>query len=373
MPSSEQLLEAALRLHKYLESRHCRSSLLQGPDSGLRFNLRAWRFLKGALSFVPWNDTYVFMQTEGYWVLANWILYEATGAQSFRNRALEATAMMLRLQHPEGFWTYPLPERRHLIATVEGNWAAIGLLATHARAPSAELLKGSIGWYEFLVDRIGFLEHRTGKAVNYFDRPRGKVPNNSVLTAWFSLLLWRATGEVQYRKHVGALLDFVADVQMSSGEIPYVVGSAYERSRPHYLCFQYNAFQFLELSRVGRLAPESAATRVLPKLSSFLARGITPAGASAADCFRSMPELDYYTAVLGAALREATRRGLADASELSDRCYARLLSRQRADGSFVYSTGDYGFLHDSRSYPRALAMTLFHLLQGAGAGDAFPQ
>jgi hypothetical protein len=72
--------------------------------------------------------------------------------------------------------------------------------------------------------------------------------------------------------------------------------------------------------------------------------------------------VDYYTAVLGAALFEAGQKGFLNSQELSDRCYARLLERQRPDGSFAYSTGDYGFLRDSRSYPRPLVMTLFHLL-----------
>jgi hypothetical protein len=373
MPSHEQLLNAARRLHTHLESRHYRRGLLQGPDYGVRFNWRAWRFLKSASEFFPWRDDYVFLQTQGYWVLANWALYEATGEQRFQDLAMEATARTLELQDPQGFWTYPLPERRHLIATVEGNWAAIALLATYARTASSDLLQGVIRWYDFLVTRIGFQDHGPGKAVNYFDRPRGKVPNNSVLTAWFFLRLWRAVDDDRFREHVDAMLNFVAGVQMSSGEIPYVVGSPYENARPHYLCYQYNSFQFLELARASRLAPESAASDILAKLAPFLMHGVTPAGASAADCFHRKPEVDYYTAVLAAALREVTCLGLAADSELSDRCYARLLSRQKADGTFIFSEGDYGFLRDRRSYPRSLAMTLFHLLLGAGAGTGFPR
>jgi hypothetical protein len=83
-------------------------------------------------------------------------------------------------------------------------------------------------------------------------------------------------------------------------------------------------------------------------------------------------EVDYYTAALAAALDEAARLALVDAA-LSERCYERVAARQKDDGSFVYSAGDYGFLRDARSYPRPMAMTLFHLLYGAGAGDGFPQ
>jgi hypothetical protein len=116
---------------------------------------------------------------------------------------------------------------------------------------------------------------------------------------------------------------------------------------------------------------------------------VTETGASAADCFHSMPETDYYTAVLAAALWEAQRlpigegqfvrspelqwsavRSAAELRTLSERCYSRLLKRQRPDGTFAYTEGDYGFLRDGRSYPRPQVMTLFHLLYPAG-GNGF--
>lgn len=370
MPTRQELWSAAQRLHAHLVRRHLREGLLRGPDAGVGFNLRAWRFLKSALEFLPWRDDYVFMQTQGYWVLANWQLHRASGDARYEKLAIETTEAVLRLQNSAGCWAYPLPERRHLIATVEGDWAALAMLASHARHPHEEFLNGALRWSDFLVSRIGFQEHAPGKAVNYFDRPRGKVPNNSVLTAWFFLQLAKSAGKARIRQHAGALLDFIASVQAESGEIPYVIESPCERGRAHYLCYQYNSFQFLELARASRLAPESAATRGLPRLATFLARGVTPTGASAADCFRSAPEVDYYSAVLGAALREAANLGLVKSFELSERCYARVLSRQRADGSFAYSTGDYGFWRDGRSYPRPQAMTLFHLLYPI-CGDVF--
>ena len=57
--------------------------------------------------------------------------------------------------------------------------------------------------------------------------------------------------------------------------------------------------------------------------------------------------------------------------DLGQRSYERVAARQKDDGSFIYSKGDHGFLRDSRSYPRPMAMTLFHLLYGAGLGDGF--
>jgi hypothetical protein len=362
MPAREDLFTAAERLHAHLLRRHYDHGLLRGPDAGVRFNLRAWRFLKSALDFLPWRDNYVFMQTQGYWILANWMLHEATGERRYREVAIQTTEAMLAQQNPEGFWTYPLPERQHLIATLEGDWGAIGLLASYAREPRAEFLAGAVRWYDFLVTRIGFQDHASGKAINYFDRPRGKVPNNSTATAWFFLRLWEAAGDDRFLEPVNPLLDFVAAVQLPSGELPYVVESPFESRREHYLCFQYNAFQFLNLAGAVAVGPGARARPILASLARFLAQGVLPGGASAADCSHAKPEVDYYTAVLAAALSAAAKLGLGESGALSERCYARLLERRRPDGSFSHSTGDYGFLRDTRSYPRAQAMTLYHLL-----------
>lgn len=372
MPAREKLLAAAVRLHAYLLTRHYRSGTLRGPDAGVRFNLRAWRFLKSAFDFLPWHDDYVFIQTQGYWILSNWMLHEATGDARWRDVALESTEATLRLQRADGAWAYPLPERRRLIATVEGNWGAIGLLASYARRQEPRFLEGAARWYDYLVGRIGFQQHEPGKAINYFDKPRGKVPNNSVEAAWLFARLWQATGDERYLEHVGAMADFLRSVQLATGELPYVVESPHERRREHYLCYQYNAFQFLKLAWLQRLRPSEAVAAVLPGLAKFLATGVAASGACAEDCTSRSVEVDYYTAALAAALDEAGRLKLADGS-LSERAYDRVTARQKLDGSFIYSKGDYGFLRDSRSYPRPMAMTLFHLLYGAGAGDGFTQ
>ena len=373
MVHREELLNSAECLHAHLFKNHFKRNLLTGPDSGVRFNLRAWRFLKSAMPFIPWRDNFVFMQTQGYWVLANWMLFEFTGVKRYREIALECTEATRQQQKPEGFWDYPLRERKKLVATVEGDWGAIAMLASFAREPRPVLLQAAVRWYEYLVTNIGFQNHSAGKAINYYHVPRGKVPNNSVEAAWLFARLWKASGGERFLEHFDALLDFVAEVQLDTGELPYIVASTYERERVHYLCFQYNAFQFLKLAWLDSLRPETRAPSIIAKLAGFLARGVRPSGASAADCSTvdgGGAEVDYNTAVLAAALHEAAQYGLPDATELSQRCYARCLVRQRPDGSFGFSTGDYGLLRDTRSYPRAQAMTLFHLLVPI-CGDGF--
>ena len=382
IPTNEDLTHAAERLHAHLLKRHYSQGLVHGPDAGVRFQLRLWRFFKAALDFIPWHDDYVFMQSQGYWILANWMLHEATGEARYRTLALKSTEAALSLQQPGGFWLYPLPERKHLIATVEGDWGAIGLLATCQREPRKEFLQAAVGWYDYLVRTIGFQSHTPGESINYFDKPRGKIPNNSVEAVWLFLRLWKATGDPRYLQHVDAMLDFLVSAQFPTGELPYIVDGPQEKGRVHYLCFQYNAFQFLKLAWADSLRADARVKTMLAPLAGFLAKGITPAGASAADCTHVKPETDYYTAVLAAAMWEAQQglkpgdslpisgNGRPSAKEASERCYARLLERQRPDGSFAYTTGDYGFLRDGRSYPRPQAMTLFHLLYPA-CGNGF--
>ncbi len=374
MPTREDLFRAAQRLYAHLWRSHLCGGLLRGPDPGVRLNLRLWRFAKSYLRFLPWHDHHVFMQSQGYWVLCNWALHEATAESRYRKAAIQTTEAILLCQTSAGFWPYPLPERRHLVATVEGNWAAIGLLASYQREPRKEYLDGAGRWYDYLVRRIGFQKHSSGEAVNYFDQPRGKVTNNSVEAAWLFLRLWRATGDARFLEHVDPLLDFIAAAQLASGELPYTLAGTHEKDRPHYLCFQYNAFQFLKLAWCDALRPGARIQSILAKLALFLEQGVQPNGACAADCSRCRrggPEVDFYTAVLAAALHEAAARGLLTFPEASQRCYARLLDRQKPDGSFNFSEGDYGLLADRRSYPRQQVMTLFHLLYGCGLGNGF--
>jgi hypothetical protein len=387
MPTEQELSAAAVRLHAHLLKRHYSQGLVQGPDAGIRFQLHLWRFFKAALDFIPWHDDYVFMQSQGYWILSNWMLHELTGEDKYRALALESTEATLRLQQPGGFWLYPLPERKHLIATVEGNWGAIGLLASYARERREEFLQAAVRWYDYLMHKVGFQAHTTGKAINYFDKPRGKIPNNSVEAVWLFLRLWQATGDARFLEHVDAMLDFLANTQLSTGELPYIVDGPYEKGRTHYLCYQYNAFEFLKLAWSAALRDDIRTRRILEELAGFLAQGVTEAGASRVGCFHAKPETDYFTAVLAAALREANkvapgfspaRAALKGGStteteqlqQLSDRCYARVLERQRPDGSFAYTTGDHVVLRDGRSYPRPQVMTLFHLLYPA-CGNGF--
>jgi hypothetical protein len=80
----------------------------------------------------------------------------------------------------------------------------------------------------------------------------------------------------------------------------------------------------------------------------------------------------YHAAVAAAALQTGARLGVADAADLARRAYEYVLRRQRPDGAFPHSRGDYRVLADRRAYPRYLAMTLVHLLDDGAAPAAGP-
>lgn len=362
MPERQQLLDAALKLYHWLEKEHLRDGLLCGPDPGVRFNWRAGRFFKSVFPSLARGEDYIFMQTQGYWVIGNRMLRALTGESRYSDAARRCAESVLRLETAEGFWPYPLPQRRGLIATLESMWGAAALLDGYELDSRPELLEGAVRACDFIIRNIGFQPHGQGEAINYFQRPRGKVPNNSVTAVWFFLRMWKATGDSRLLEHVPALARFVESVQLPSGEIPYIVEGPNERAREHYLCFQYNAFQFLYMTWAEALVPGTWSAAAPRRLAEFLENGVRGTGACLIDCSGVRGEVDYYTAALGAALNRADRLGFSARRDLSQRCFARLLARQQPGGGFAFSTGDCGFLRDSQSYPRQQAMTLYHLL-----------
>lgn len=367
------LAEAARRLHAYLVERHWDGQALRGPDPGIRLNWRIGRFVKSYLSAIPWADDLLYMQGQGYWVLDNWQLADLFGGERYREIALAGTELAMARQRPDGAWEYPNPEWRGRIATVEGNWATFAILDTYRRTGRAELLEAARRWHRFLVERIGFQADADTLAVNYFlGDSKGKVPNNSTQTILLLAELYDADRREEYLAPIPGLLRFIERVQRPSGEIPYVLEG---RDMPHFLCYQYNAFELLDFYKYYRLTGDRRVWPIMERLAGYLAGGASPSGASRYNCARSWPEVVYYTAVLGAALSRSTELGLGDDGVLAQRSYRWVLDRQRPDGGFGFSSRNYRVLSDRRSYPRYLAMILHHLLlelasrANAAAGD----
>lgn len=361
---NDRLYRAVLKLHHYLESTHWNGQVLVGPDSGVRWNFRLGRFVKSYLSHIRWADSYIFMQTQAYWIMANWLLADLTLAPDYQALAMKTTTYLVSTQQSDGHWVYPpLSSRVGKIATVEGNLAAIGLLTTYRYTRQPQLLAAARHWHHFLLQAIGFLQSNNLVAVNYWaDGKNGMVPNNTTLTLWLLAELAAATGEHLYLEPCAAMIDFLAQVQMKSGELPYEVGPMLTSSRPHFLCYQYNAFEFLDLSHYYQLTGDGAVLPILCKLAGFLATGITPAGAARYNCHQATPEAPYYTAAVAQALQQATQLELGDFQEKAQLAYDRVLALQKQDGGLAFfSKGNYGLLTDRRSYPRNLSMILYHL------------
>lgn len=370
MIPADTLFEAAKRLHGYLLKFAWDGQALAGPDSGVRFNARVGRFVKSYLRAIPWSDRRIYMQAQGYWILDNWHLFELTGDERYRDIALACSNYVLAAQRPEGYWEYPDPEWRNRIATVEGDFGCLGLVESYRQTGQDAFLAGAKKWYRYLIDEVGFQGSDGMLAINYFSNVRGSmVPNNTTLTLFTLARLADATQDTQYLTTCAAMVAWLNQVQLESGELPYAVtGSQDGRDRVHFLCYQYNAFELLDLVEYYRLTCDEAILPVVEKLAAYLSNGVTETGAASYDCHHRTPEVTYYAAALAAALSQATSLSVGDYRALSERGFRWVLTQQKPDGGFKFhSRANYNFLADRRAYPRNLAMILSHLLLEARA------
>lgn len=359
-------LQAAEQLAAITIERHWTGRALIGPDPGVRFNSRIWRFFKSYLRVVPWKDDRYFLQCQGYWIRNMWSLFRLTKNERYRDIALAATQTVLSQQKPAGYWEYPLPEWRGRIATVDGDYAALGLLATYQETGDEALLGGAVCWYRYLIDEIGFQEYRGTRCINYFAHLHNDmVPNNATLTLELLGELFHATRDKAYLTHCGDMVRFLKIAQLETGELPYAFDWPGARGRTHFLCYQYNCFQFIDLAAYWEFTRDPDILEVMKPLIRYIQTGVAEDGHARYNCFKPYPEVTYYTAVIAAALLRARQLGLVRTDDLEDRAYQRALARQDSDGGFIYSDRNYGILHDKRSYPRYLAMILRHLLMKA--------
>lgn len=362
--STSELLDAAKCLHGYLVSQHWNGRSILGPDSGIRFNFRIGRFIKSYLNFIPWSDDYTYMQGQAYWVLSNWLMADILNGERWGELALDATTYALSVQKPQGYWEYPNPEWKGRIATVEGCFAALALLESYGRVQNEPFLAGAKQWNKYLMNEVGFQGGDGLLAVNYFSNvPGGMVPNNSTLALRYFAKLAETTKDDRFLAPCKGIVAWLDRVQFESGELPYAVDGPEGKGRPHFLCYQYNAFEFLDLVYYYRITGDKPICRVLERLAGYLSTGLTETGAARYDCFHETPEVNYYTAAVARALGQATVLGLGHFRSLSDQAYRQVLLNQTADGGFeFFSRRNYGLFTDRRSYPRNLAMILYHLL-----------
>lgn len=363
----DRYFHAAVRLHQYLLDRHWDGTCLRGPDPGVRLNYRMGRFIKSYLQAVSWHDNHYYLQAQGYWVLGNWYLFAMLRDTKYAEIARRCSDTMISRQRDDGAWDYPNPEWKGRVTNYEGTWAAIGLLDTYRHTSDLAFLKAALRWKEFLVSKIGFQRTADGLAANYFaNHGNLRVPNNSAFVLRFFGELADVTGDPSWLNPCAGLLTFMRSVQKETGEFPYAVsGTGDGKGRSHFQCYQYNAFQCLDMMRYHQVTRDTAPVPLISKVLQFLRGGLANDGHALYECGNRYPQVSYHTAVLGAAFSKARELGLNGYDELSDRAYSYLLGLQKKDGSFPYSRGDYYFFSDRRSYPRHLAMILYHLSHSA--------
>lgn len=361
---NQTCLETAQRLHRYLLDTHWRADGLYGPDPGVRWNYRVGRFVKSYLQFLHWHDDLYYLQGQGYWVLANWELMDRTDQQEYGDYAMLCCESILRSQCNDGAWVYPNREWKGRIATVEGIWASLALLETYRRSRECRFLNAALRWHTYVMETTGFQRFGDQLAINYFaHRQDPPVPNNSADALRFFSALADVTGDVDFLAPCSGLVAFLASVQKPTGEFPYEVRKRNsDRDRPHFQCFQYNAFMCLGMMQYFEITGDATVRPLIEQLLGFLTRGITSVGAVHYECGVPYRHVTYHAAVVAAALVRGRALGFTDYDELAYRAFQYVMQRQGADGSVVYSQGDYRILGDRRSYPRYLAMIMYHLL-----------
>jgi hypothetical protein len=362
--ASDPNCNSAEQLYEYLLVKHWRESGLVGPDSGIRFNYRIGRFVKSYLSRVRWRDDLYYLQAQGYWIIANWMMADTERGDAARRVAVESTERVLAEQQPDGAWAYPNPEWHGRVTTYEGVWASLGLLETYRHTGDERYLEGALRWHAFADKTIGYQNvDKGGLAANYFaGRVGSAVPNATTDVVRFLAEVADATGSEEILGPCPSLLTFLRDVQRTTGELPYEVTAAGPARLTHYQCFQYNAFECLGLLRYFELTGDPAARQIIEGLLAFLATGVAPDGSVFYACGHPRRHVTYHAAALAAAFTRAAAAGFEGYDVRANRLYTQVRGLQRADGSFPHSRGDYRILSDRRAYPRNLAMILVHLL-----------
>ncbi len=363
------LHDAALKIHDAMLTRFADDGAIIGPDPGVRFNYRIWRFLKGYTPWIAWRDGLYYLQCQGYWVMANWLL-----AQSDHDRyaeiAVAATDQIIKRQRADGAWDYPNPEWKGRVATVEGTFASFALLETYRRTRNVKYLDAALRWHQYFNEQIGFQIYQGTTAVNYFaGRHSNPVPNNSSLILRYLANLAQATGDRAYAEKCPPVVDFLLKFQQPSGELPYVVD---EPGMFHFQCFQYHSFIYLDTWNYYRMTGDERVVKILQGVLRFLEGALAPSGYGYYQCDQRYRTVNYHTAAIATALHTSHRIGLSveqvtDYRRRAQPAFDYLLNQQLTDGSFPHSRGDYHVICDHRRYPRYLAMMLYHLLSVAGS------
>lgn len=359
--NSNKYEQAVRKLHGYLDKKHWNGEVLVGPDPVGKIHWKVTRFVRSYLPWLPNDDRYIYLQAQAYWIKGNLALYELTKDEQYLLRAEKCANYIVSHQPPDGAWRHPpIRWRKGFISTVEGTWASLGLLAAFRVTKKNAYLDAALKWYDFQVNDIGFQNVDDGLAANYYSHSNSIVPNVTTKVIWLTAELYQATDDDKYLTYSEKMLKFIEFSQLPTGELPYAL-----IARPHFMCYQYNSFQFLDLLNFYKLIDHKMCRQILIKLAEYLSTGVTEDNHCRYNCFKDVPEVNYWTAAIATALRQAYEIKFGDYKEISERAYQHVLAQQKSNGGFDFSKRNYRVLRDKRSYPRYLAMIHNHLLYRA--------
>ena len=143
------------------------------------------------------------------------------------------------------------------------------------------------------------------------------MPNNSTLALKMFANLFKATGDDKFLSACPAMLNWLRRIQLQTGELPYGVEGS--RARVHFLCYQYNAFELLDLIEYQRITRDEEVIPIIKKLAHYLAHAVTASGSARFNCHRDRPEVLYYAAAVAAALSESAAGGIGPYEHLASR------------------------------------------------------
>ncbi|MFX0196740.1 MAG: hypothetical protein ACFFCW_11490 [Candidatus Hodarchaeota archaeon] len=349
-----EYLDAASRLHEYL-NKCWKDSSMAGPTLGGKYYYNTIRLLRAYFPSIS-REKEIFYQGLGYWIKSNWKLFDLTKDLQYMNIALACSDFVIGSQNNEGSWQFPQNLMKLKIYTNGGTWASLGLLETYKRTKEDKYLISALKWYNLLIGTIGFQKHKDSLAINYSIPARYKVPNATTPVLWFLAELSCLTKNQKYLDKVDKLRRFVELSQMENGELMYTTET------PHFLCLNYNAFQFLDLAEFYSLTSDEAIYRIMRNLVTFIKTGVNYDGSVRYNCFKRYPSIIYYSAAVGCVFLRARKIGFGDFSELENKVYKFVLTTQKPNGGFPFSRKEHLVLSDKMFYPYINEYILYHLL-----------
>jgi uncharacterized protein YyaL (SSP411 family) len=119
-------------------------------------------------------------------------------------------------QTEKGCWLYDSPEWKGRVATVEGCFAAIGLLAVYRATTDRRYFDAAERWWRFMLEEVGFQDYDSeSKSLNYWaNRESGMVPNNATLGLWLAAEMATITGDQSYLNCCPAMISFLKKCQL---------------------------------------------------------------------------------------------------------------------------------------------------------------